>query len=419
MSNVLAIVGAQWGDEGKGAIVDFLAEKADLVCRYAGGNNAGHTVVVKGKVFKFHLLPSGIIHSSKVNVLGNGMVIDPQVLCEEISTLEKQGFVIDENNLAISSRAHVITQQHIDEDLKKGGKVGTTGRGIGPCYTSKIARTGTRMGDFVSSEGKFAEKLKAMVTDTAHLVNESINSGKKVLVEGAQATLLDIDHGTYPYVTSSNPSAGGACTGLGIGPTKIDSVIGIAKAYITRVGNGAFPTEQGTPEEMEKEEKSNEITEEDLSRANSNEDYYVGKVLRRQGREYGTTTGRPRRCGWFDVVAAKYAIEINGLHAMVITKLDCLSGLKKIKVCTAYEIDGQPVKWFPPDNNQLSHATPVYETLAGWDEDISALTSFEKLPSAAQEYVKRLEQLMGVPITILSVGPGREQKIVLDDKELF
>ncbi|MFH2027803.1 MAG: adenylosuccinate synthetase, partial [Nanoarchaeota archaeon] len=329
MAKTIVIIGGQWGDEGKGKIVDFLAEKADVVARATGGNNAGHTVVVNDKVFKFHLLPSGIIHKNKLSICGNGMVIYPPQIIKEIEGLESKGFTITDKNLNISSSAHVITEEQVASDLKTGGKVGTTGRGIGPCYMAKIERTGLRMSDFVKQDSKEAKKLKPFVKDTYVVLNESIENNKNILIEGAQGTMLDIDHGTYPFVTSSNPTAGGACTGLGIGPTKINEVMAITKAYVTRVGRGPFPTEQGTDEQTANEAKDDNLTDEDIAKANQGDEYSVGKVLRKRGAEYGTTTGRARRTGWFDGVIAKYSTRINGLTSIIITKLDCFSDLKK------------------------------------------------------------------------------------------
>ncbi len=419
MSKVIVVVGGQWGDEGKGAIVDLLAEHADIVARYAGGNNAGHTVVVGKAKFKFHLLPSGIIHPRVLNILGNGMVVDPSVLAGEIESLEQRGFSISAKNLAISDRAHVITQQHIDKDREEGGKIGTTSRGIGPCYTDKISRKGVRMGDFILGDHPMGRKLKGFVTDTSSLIHEALAKKENILIEGAQGTMLDVDHGTYPFVTSSNPTSGGACTGLGIGPTSISSVVGVFKAYTTRVGGGPFPTEQGTQEEIDREERSDEVTGEDVEKANDGVPYFVGKVMRRQGREYGTTTGRSRRCGWFDAVAARYAIRVNGLSAIVLTKIDVLSNLKMVKVCVGYTLNGKKASEFPSRITEIEDAEPVYETVDGWDDDISNATSLKELPPAAQQYLKFLEKILGIPIAIVSVGPAREQKIILEKSVLF
>jgi adenylosuccinate synthase len=416
---VIAVVGGQWGDEGKGKIVDFLAEKADVVARATGGNNAGHTVVVGDKVFKFHILPSGTIHPGKLSVCGNGMVIYPPQIVKELEGLEGDGFKISKEQLLISSAAHFITEEQVELDKKTGKKVGTTGRGIGPCYMAKIERTGMRMGDFVKGDSPEAEKLRPLVADTYIALNKAIESGKNMLIEGAQGTMLDIDHGTYPYVTSSNPTAGGACTGLGIGPTKIDKVIGIMKAYTTRVGRGPFATELGTDEQTMHESKGERITEEEIRKANGGDEYYAGKVLRVSGAEYGTTTGRARRTGWFDGVIADYARRINGLTSIALTKLDCFSDLEKIKVCTAYEIEGEETKDYPVSLERLERAKPVYEEMGGWNCDISGITRFDELPKEAVDYVNRVEELCGVPISILSTGPERSKTMVLKPDELF
>lgn len=419
MGKTIAIIGGQWGDEGKGKIVDFLAEKADVIARATGGNNAGHTVVVGKEKFKFHLLPSGTIHRGKLNICGNGMVIYPPQIIKEIDFLEERGFKLSNKNLLISSGAHVITEEQVQKDKGVGGKIGTTGRGIGPCYMAKIERTGLRMADFVRQGSPEAEKLKPFVKDTYSIINKAIDGGKNVLIEGAQGTMLDIDHGTYPYVTSSNPTAGGVCTGLGIGPTKIDKVVAIMKAYCTRVGRGPFPTELGSEDQTASEDKEAPLTDEDLRKANSGVDYYVGKVLRKRGAEYGTTTGRARRTGWFDAVMSRYACTVNGLSSIAVTKLDCLSDLKKIKVCTAYKIDGKATRDYPTDTTLLAEAQPVYEELPGWGTDISGITRFKELPKNARSYVKRLEELTGVPVCILSTGPDRKQTMVLRKGELF
>jgi len=414
---VIAIIGGQFGDEAKGAIVDYLAEKADVVARFAGGNNAGHTVCIKDQVFKFHLIPSGIVHK-KLNIVGNGTVIDPKVLVKEIEDLEKRGFKITDKNLVISSSAHVITEKQIEED-KTDKKIGTTGRGIGPCYRDKISRTGKRISDFIKEENKEAKRIKPLVKDTYLIINEAIENKKNVLTEGAQGTLLDIDHGTYPFVTSSNPTAGGACTGLGIGPTKIDEVIGVFKAYITRVGRGPLPTEQGTDKQTMNELKDQKLSSDDILKANGNNPYYIGKVLRKQGGEYGTTTGRARRTGFFDAVAAKYAIKINGLSSIVITKLDVLTNLKKIKICTHYEINGKKTDNFPLNLEDLEKAKPVYIEMDGWDNDLTNVTNYEKLPDNAKAYLKKLEEILKTKICIVKVGPKRNQTIILDKKHLF
>ncbi|MBU0628012.1 MAG: adenylosuccinate synthetase [Nanoarchaeota archaeon] len=430
MGKTIIIVGGQWGDEGKGAIIDFLAEKADVVARFAGGNNAGHTVCVGNEVYKFHLIPSGIIHK-KLNIIGNGTVIDPEVLVSEIEGLEKRGFTIDSSNLVLSSSAHIITADQISEDQATGARIGTTGRGIGPCYKDKIARRGKRVADFIKENNKEAKKLRPLVKETYLIINEAIDSGKKVLIEGAQGALLDIDHGTYPFVTSSNPTTGGACTGLGIGPTKISNSIGIFKAYITRVGGGPFTTELGTEQQTKSEESLSELKSklskdgfEHLYRkiihqANQSDEYSEGRLLRIQGGEYGTTTGRPRRTGWFDAVAAKYSIMINGLSSIVITKLDVLSNLRKLKICTHYEIDGKKTGRFPLNLEELKKAKPVYIEMDGWDEDLTKITEFKKLPEKARKYLEKIEEILKTKISILKIGPKRNQTIVVDNKFLF
>ena len=430
MGKTIVVVGGQWGDEGKGAIIDYLAEKADAVARFNGGNNAGHTVCVGDEVFKFHLIPSGIVHK-KLNIIGNGTVIDPAVLVKEIEGLEKRGFTINEKNLVVSSNAHVITQAQIEEDKAKGGKIGTTGRGIGPCYRDKVARIGKKVSDFVKENGKEAKRLKPLVRDTYLIVNDAIEKDKKVLIEGAQGTLLDIDHGTYPFVTSSSPTAGGACTGLGIGPTKINNVIGVFKAYITRVCGGPFPTELGTEEQTKKEESLPELKgklskegfdhlcKKIIHKANGGDEYEQGRLLRLQGGEYGTTTGRARRTGWFDAVAAKYAVMINGLSSIVVTKLDVLTNLNKIKICTRYGIDGKKRDKFPLNLEELEKAKPIYLEMNGWDDDLSKVTDFKQLPENAKKYLEKIQEILRVKICIVKVGPKRNQTIVLDKKELF
>ncbi|MBO8183068.1 MAG: adenylosuccinate synthetase [Archaeoglobus sp.] len=429
MTQTIIVVGGQWGDEGKGKIVDFLAEKADVVVRYAGGNNAGHTVVVGEKKFKFHLIPSGIVHQ-KLNVIANGTVVDPEVLVSEIDNLERMGFKIDESKLVISSNAHTILPKHKEEDnpqkSEQAKKIGTTGRGIGPCYRDKIARTGMRISEFVKADSEIATRLRPLVKDTCFIINKAIDEGKRVLFEGAQGTLLDIDHGTYPFVTSSNPTAGGALTGSGVGPTKIDSVIGIFKAYTTRVGAGPFPTELGSEEQTNAEGRWEDIAanyekalEEALGKANEGDEYYQGKYMRLKGVEYGTTTGRPRRTGWFDGVAARYSVMINGMSAMAIMKLDVLGGLRKIKICTAYEVDGEVTENFVLNTEKLWKVKPIYEEMPGWEEDISGAKSYEDLPEEAQNYLKRIEEIANAKIAIVSVGPRRDQTIILDEKPLF
>jgi adenylosuccinate synthase len=428
MSTVV-LVGAQWGDEGKGKVTDFLARQADMVVRYQGGNNAGHTVRVDDKTYKLHLIPSGILYGDKQCLIGNGVVIDPDVLIQELDNLEKQG--ISTANLRISLRAHVIFPYHksidmAEEESKGNRKIGTTCRGIGPAYTDKASRVGIRMvelidrdelaeklrdtleaknklladyygandrfdyGDILDRYGSYAERLKKYVTDVSVLVNEAIDGGARVLFEGAQGTLLDLDHGTYPYVTSSHPIAAAACLGAGLGPTKIKTVLGVAKAYITRVGEGPFPTE---------------LHDE------------LGDLIRERGHEFGTTTGRPRRCGWYDAVIARYAARINGLSYLAITKLDVLSGLETLKICTGYRYKGEIIKEFPASLKTLNECEPVYREYPGWQEDISAVSDYDDLPQNAKEYLKHLEELSGVPVAVVGVGPGRAQTLVL--KEIF
>jgi len=431
MGKTIVIVGGQFGDEGKGKIVDFLTEKADLIARYNGGNNAGHTVVVKDDVFKFHLIPSGTVHKGKLNVVGNGTVIDPKVIVGEIENLEEKGYSISEKNLIISQNAHVIREKHVEEDKTTGGKIGTTSRGIGPCYKDKIARTGLRMIDYVKEDNKYAKKIKPLVKDTSLIVNQFLENGKNILLEGAQGTLLDIDHGTYPYVTSSNVIAGGACTGLGIGPSKINTVIAIMKAYVTRVGGGPLPTELGTEQQTKNEDGINELQktlgDEGLKhlkrkiiiKANDGDEYNQGRLLRFNGYEYGTTTGRPRRCGWFDALIGRYAVRINGLDAVIITKLDVLSDFKKIKICTAYKYKDKKLIEFTNNIEILKQFEPVYETLDGWCEDITQVKDFKELPKNAQKYVERIEELIKVPVCIVSVGPERSQTMILRKEFLF
>lgn len=422
MSTVV-LVGAQWGDEGKGKVTDFLAEKADLVVRYQGGNNAGHTVVVGEREFKLHLIPSGILYPEKICIIGSGMVIDPGVLLKEMEGLEKQGINID--NLKISDRAHVIFPYHqrldqVEEERKGSNKIGTTIRGIGPAYMDKSARVGIRMVDLLDPDGfaalleknieaknhlltkvygmkaldyasilaeysGYAEALKRYVCDDSLLINDALTKGKNVLFEGAQGTLLDIDHGTYPFVTSSHPTAGGACLGAGVGPTKIDRVIGVAKAYTTRVGEGPFITE---------------LADE------------TGEYIRTQGGEFGTTTGRPRRCGWFDAVVARYAVRINGLDYLAITKLDVLSGLEKVKICTGYSYRGGIIKEFPASLRVLEECEPIYEEFAGWEEDITKAGTLSELPASARKYLERVSEVAGVPIALVGVGSRRSQTIL-------
>ena len=422
----LVLLGAQWGDEGKGKATDLLGDRVDYVVRYQGGNNAGHTVVIGDQKYALHLLPSGILSSNCVPVIGNGVVIDPAVLLEEIKGLNERG--IDTSKLTISLNAHLITPYHrtidkVTERFLGKAKIGTTGRGIGPAYADKINRIGIRVQDLfdpsilrqkleaalkdknqvlvkvfnrnninvedvLAEYLNYAEILRPYVADTALILNKALEAGKTVLLEGSQGTLLDVDHGTYPYVTSSNPTSGGACTGSGIGPTKIDRVIGILKAYTTRVGSGPFPTE---------------LFDED------------GEALRRIGGEVGVTTGRNRRCGWFDAPIARYATRVNGLTDFFLTKLDVLTGWEKIPVCVAYEIDGKRIEEVPASQSDFHHAKPIYEYLDGWTEDISNCKKFEELPVNAQKYVKYLEQISGAPMSAIGVGPGRNQTIVVKE----
>ncbi|MBM3704596.1 MAG: adenylosuccinate synthase [Actinobacteria bacterium] len=422
----IVLLGAQWGDEGKGKATDILGDRVNYVVRYQGGNNAGHTVVIGDQKYALHLLPSGILSPNVIPVIGNGVVIDPAVLLEEIKGLNDRG--IDTSKLVISSNAHLITPYHrtidkVSERFLGKAKIGTTGRGIGPAYADKISRIGIRVQDLFDEsilqkklEGalkdknqvltkvfnrkdmqvseileeylEFAEILRPYIADTSLLLNQALEKGKTVLLEGSQGTLLDVDHGTYPFVTSSNPTAGGACTGSGIGPTKIERVIGIVKAYTTRVGSGPFPTEL------------------------ENED---GEKLRTIGHEYGTTTGRNRRCGWYDAPIARFAVRINGLTDFFLTKLDVLTGWEKIPVCVAYEINGKRVEEIPSSQTDFHHAVPIYEYLPGWNEDISKARSLSDLPINAQKYVAYLEEISGAPMSAIGVGPGRDETIVTRD----
>ena len=422
----IVLVGAQWGDEGKGKATDLLGDKVDYVVRYQGGNNAGHTVVIGDKKFALHLLPSGILTPGCTPVIGNGVVVDLEVLFREIDGLNEKG--VDTSRLLISANAHIITPYHVTVDKVSErflGKraIGTTGRGIGPTYGDKMGRLGIRVQDLFDPsillqkvEGalkqknellvkvynraaikpqevvdhllSFADRLRPMVSDTALVLNQALEKGKTVLLEGGQGTLLDVDHGTYPFVTSSNPTAGGAATGSGIGPTRIKSVIGILKAYTTRVGAGPFPTE---------------LFDE------------WGERLRSVGGEFGTTTGRERRCGWFDAPVARYATRINGLTDIFLTKLDVLTGIKEIPVCVAYEVDGKRVDEVPVSQTDFHHAKPIYEVYPGWDEDITGAKKFEDLPQNAQDYVRVLENLSGTRISAIGVGPDRNATIVLHD----
>jgi adenylosuccinate synthase len=392
MSKNIAIMGAQFGDEGKGKIIDFLAESADVVARFNGGNNAGHTIKVNDETTILHLIPSGILHKRAVNIIGNGVVVDPKILMEEIEELRSKGVKVTSDNLVVSENAHIILEKHIKEDKEKNAHLGTTSRGIGPCYKDKIVRCGLRVVDYIDKNDEFSKKLSPFVKNTTLMINNLIDKNKKVLFEGAQGSLLDIDHGTYPYVTSSNTIAGGICTGLGIGPKKVGNVVGIAKAYITRVGSGPLPTEL-------KDE--------------------IGKQIQDTGKEFGATTGRARRCGWFDALIGKYSVIINGLDTIVLTKLDVLSGLEKIKICVGYKRKGKIIKNFTNDVKILENCEPIYEELQGWKEDISKITKYGDLPANARNYVKRIEELMEIPVCIVSIGPERSQTLVLRKEFLF
>jgi adenylosuccinate synthase len=416
------LVGTQWGDEGKGKATDLLADHMDLVVRYQGGNNAGHTVRVSGETFKLHLIPSGILYEHITPVIGDGVVVDPRVLLEEMDGLAARG--VDVSRLLVSANAHLIMPYHLDLDKVTERylgrhKLGTTRRGIGPAYADKATRVGLRMQDLTDPK-IFREKLDAAlkeknavlskvynrlpldpnqiaddylgygrrlaphIADTSAVIHRALRDGRRVLLEGAQGTLLDLDHGTYPFVTSSNPVAGGALVGSGIGPMEVDRVIGVTKAYVTRVGSGPFPTE---------------------------DEGEAGRRMRDRGGEYGTTTGRPRRCGWFDAVLLRYAARVNGLTELFLTKLDVLSGLDGLRVCTAYRYDGRTYEDFPPHQTIVHKAEPVFEEMEGWTEDLGAIRSGDDLPGAARKYVERLSDLGGVPVRTISVGPSREQTV--------
>ena len=425
MANVV-VVGAQWGDEGKGKVVDIYTEYADDIVRYQGGNNAGHTLVVGSEKIVLHLIPSGILHEGKRCIIGNGVVLDPEVFIKEITKLKESGRIKDDACLLLSESLHVIMPYHkridIAREAKSGDKkIGTTGRGIGPCYEDKIGRRGIRLMDLLNEE-VFARKLKEFlveknfllenllgetpcsfddilaeyrgyaailakyVADTSLILGKDLKAGKKVLFEGAQGTLLDVDHGTYPYVTSSSTCAGGACTGSGVSPRDIHEIVGISKAYVTRVGSGPFPTE--------------------LLDA-------TGEQLRQTGGEFGATTGRPRRCGWFDTMVIRYSVRVNGLTGIALTKLDVLSDFDTIKVCTGYTYQGKALETLPAALEIFENCQPVYEELPGWRTDITEVKSFEELPENARAYVRRLEELAGCPIVMVSIGPRRDQTITL------
>ncbi len=423
----LAVLGAQWGDEGKGKIVDLLTPQFSLVARYQGGHNAGHTVYVNGAKFILRLIPSGILHPGVTCVIGNGVVIDPQALFAEIDELARNG-IDTRNRIVVSDKAHLILPYHRDLDLlseaRRGErKIGTTSRGIGPAYEDKIARRGIRVGDLADATGleqnvrdnvtarnrlvqdstmdwnvvlaqllEHAERMRPMVRDVSVMLDVATKSGQAILFEGAQGTLLDVDHGTYPYVTSSNASIGGVCTGLGIPPKAIGRVLGVAKAYATRVGEGPFPTELFGE---------------------------MGNRLRETGSEYGAVTGRPRRCGWYDAVAVRYATRINGLDGLALTKLDVLDGLDHIDICTAYRFGGRTLTDFPSDIGQLAQCEPVYESLPGWSAPTKGVRRFDALPDAARRYIARLEEVSGVRASIVSTGSERDHTIVRDEALLF
>ena len=427
MSHIIVIVGAQWGDEGKGKIVDLLAERFDIVARYQGGHNAGHSVQVGEKSYVLHLLPSGIVHPRKTCVLGNGMVIDPQAFREEVTRLRAQGIEITPHRVLVSSRAHLILPyhrvlDHTSEERLGNERVGTTLRGIGPAYEDKAGRRGIRAADALDpavlrariernledanriivaygrqaldAERVFQETWAAVqdlapfVADTTEYLNRAARTGRSILLEGAQATLLDVDHGTYPFVTSSSTTAGGACIGSGLAPHRITGVLGIVRTYTTRVGEGPFPTEM-LGEETE-----------------------IGNLIRERGREYGASTGRPRRCGWFDAFATRYAAEINGFSSIALTKLDVLDALEEIKVCVGYKLDGRALDSFPAVAQELRRVEPVYATLPGWRRSTLGVTQWEELPEKARRYVEFLEREIGVPIGLISTGPERSQKII-------
>jgi adenylosuccinate synthase len=427
MSNVV-VVGTQWGDEGKGKIVDLLASRADLVVRFQGGNNAGHTLVVGGRKTICHLIPSGILHDDKKCMIGNGVVVDPEVLLQEMDTLNDQGIRFTPERFSLSEKAHLIMPYHkavdIAREAAKGkDKIGTTGRGIGPCYEDKSGRRGIRVLDLLDAKAlemkirenleeknflltrflnagalefqpifdacmKMAERLRPYISDVSIKVDMATRDGKKILFEGAQGTHLDIDHGTYPFVTSSNPIAGSVCAGVGVGPDKLHHILGIVKAYTTRVGSGPFPTE---------------LNDE------------TGEYIQKKGAEFGATTGRKRRCGWVDLVMLKDSIRYNGLTSLSITKLDVLSGLATIKACVAYELDGKMIDHMPASLERLARCVPVYEEMPGWKDDISGAQNIKQLPAAARDYLKYIEEKTGVPMSIVSVGPKREETIELMD----
>lgn len=423
--STLVIVGAQWGDEGKGKVIDYLAKEADVVVRGQGGNNAGHTVVVGDKKYALHLIPSGILYEDTLNVIGNGVVFDPEGFLNEIDGLVKDGIKV--NNIKVSGRAHVIFPYHkeidrLSEEARGDDKIGTTKKGIGPCYMDKVERSGLRVCDLIDenlfedklraqmirknavitklyggepqsfedtfkSYVEFANRVRPFVADTGLLVYEAVEEGKKVLLEGAQGTMLDIDLGTYPYVTSSHPISGGFSIGAGIGPNTIEEVLGICKAYTTRVGAGPFVTEL---------------------------DNEVGNQIRTQGNEFGTTTGRARRCGWLDAVVLKYSKRVNGMTSMAMMLLDVLTGFEEVKICVGYKYGDEVLTEYPASLSILEKCEPVYETLEGWNDDLTEITTYEGLPENARKYVERVEQLVGIPAKIVSIGPKRSQTIIRD-----
>lgn len=423
MSSVV-VVGTQWGDEGKGKITDFLSENAEVIARYQGGNNAGHTIRFNGETYKLHLIPSGIFYKDKISVIGNGMVVDPKALVQELEGLHERGVTTD--NLRISNRAHVILPYHlkideVDEERKGANKIGTTKKGIGPAYMDKAARIGIRIADlldrkvfeeklsrnleeknrllerFYETEGfkledildeyyEYGQQIKKYVCDTSVVLNDALDEGRRVLFEGAQGVMLDIDQGTYPFVTSSNPIAGGVTIGSGVGPTKINHVVGVAKAYTSRVGDGPFPTE---------------LHDE------------IGHQIREVGREYGTTTGRPRRVGWFDSVVVRHARRVSGITDLSLNSIDVLTGIETVKICVAYRYKGEIIQEFPANLSILSECEPVYEELPGWTEDITGCKTLDELPANARHYLERVSQLTGIPLSVFSVGPDRNQTNVI------
>lgn len=420
-----AVLGAQWGDEGKGKIIDVLSRDADIVARFSGGNNAGHTVVNEQGKFSFHIIPCGVFWPQAMNVIGNGVVVDPDVLLDELDSLKNQGFDIMDRIL-VSDRAHIVMPYHIvldqlAEQARGNNAIGTTGKGIGPTYADKAARTGIRAADLLDVEAllprleevmahsnaiitkvyggtalsvtevfdkcrQWSERMAPIIAPVEKIVLDALRAGKNVVLEGAQGALLDLDHGTYPFVTSSNPTIGGACIGLGIPPTYIEGITGVFKAYSTRVGAGPLPSE---------------LTDE------------TGETIRELAQEFGVTTGRPRRVGWFDAVAARYSVQVNGYSSAILTRLDVLDGFHNVKICTAYELDGEIIKDFPGGAAALERCKPIYEDVKGWDSPTASVTNFEQLPQEARSYVERLQELIGVSIDLISTGPNRDETIVV------